>query len=120
MQFQMDRITNTKKFIRIIFKQPKEELYLKKLYEVAMRTPTNTVMTLINNYILQDFRALLPSIEIPTLIATIEGPRLDYMQKMNSLLPNSRLEIFQSAGHAIFVDQPEKFNHLLEEFIRGL
>lgn len=120
IQFQMDRIPNTEKFIRTIFKKPQEEIYLKKLYEVAIRTPTSTVMTLINNYILQDFRTLLPGVAATTLIATIEGPRLDYMRKMNSLLPNSRLEIFQSAGHALFVDQPENFNLALEGFIKTL
>jgi microsomal epoxide hydrolase len=119
-QFQMDREINTAKFVKTIFKQPVKESYLKKLAEVAMRTPTNTVMTLINNYILQDFRPLLPRVNVPTWIATIDGPRLDYMKEMNNLLPNSRLEIFQSAGHAIFVDQPEQFNKSLEQFIISL
>jgi len=119
-EFQMDRISNTEKFIKCIFKQPQTDEYFKKLNAIAMRTPTNTVMTLIDNYILQDFRPLLPRIDVPTLIATIEGPRLGYMQKMQSLLPNSRLEIFQSAGHALFVDQQEKFNRSLEVFIESL
>lgn len=119
-QFQMDRIANTEKFIKSLFKQPQKESYFEKLNEAAMRTPTNTVMTLIENYILQDFRSLLPHINIPTLIATIDGPRLEYMQKMHDLIPASRFEIFESAGHAIFADQPEKFNRLLEAFIKDL
>lgn len=116
-QLQMDRIPKTREFIKIIFKQPHPDEYLEKLTEVALRTPTNTVMTLIDNYILQDFRPLLKLINTPTLIATTEGPRLGYMQSMQQLLPNARLEIFKSAGHALFVDQPEEFNHLLESFI---
>jgi non-heme chloroperoxidase len=119
-QFQMDRKLKTQEFIKSIFKQPQTEVYLKELNEVALRTPTNTVMTLMNNYILQDFRSLLPHIDIPVLITTIEGLRLGYMQKMQNLLPHARLEIIKSAGHALFVDQPERFNHLLEEFIEDL
>ncbi len=119
-QFQMDRIPQTRAFVDLIFKQPQTAEYLEKLIKTAMRTPTNTVMTLLYNYMLQDFRALLPDIEVPTWIATIEGPRLEYMQAMNDLLPNSRFEIFKAAGHALFVDQPERFNHLLESFIEGL
>lgn len=120
MQFQMDRKGATEKFTNIVFKQPQEESYLKRLAAVALKTPTNTVMTLINNYILQDFRSLLPEIKVPSFIATIEGPRLDYMQKMNRMLPHSQLEIFPSAGHAIFVDQPERFNASLDKFISSL
>lgn len=119
-QLQIDRIPRTREFIKEIFKQPHPGAYLEKLYETALRTPTNTVMTFMNNYILQDFRPLLPRINVPTLIATVEGPRLGYMQKMETLIPDCRLEIFQSAGHALFVDQPERFNHLLEAFIKGI
>lgn len=117
MQFQMDRPLNTKQFIKNIFKNKHKESFFEKLYELAMRTPTNTVMTLINNYILQDFRPLLSKINTPTFIATIDGPRLNYMKNMHNLLQNSHIEIFQSAGHALFVDQPEKFNHSLKTFI---
>jgi len=120
MQFQMDRVPNTKRFIKNIFKQPQTEAYLAKLHGAAMRTPTNTVMTLINNYILQDFRSLLLRIEVPTLVATIEGPRLDYMKTMQKLLPHCQLELFHAAGHALFVDQPEVFNHILKTFIEDL
>ncbi|CUI16106.1 hypothetical protein PNK_0478 [Candidatus Protochlamydia naegleriophila] len=119
-EFQVDRVAKTKEFIRLIFNQPHSEAYLNKLYETALRMPTNTVMALMNNYILQDFRPLLPKLNIPTLIATIEGPRLEYMQEMQALLPHARLAVIKSAGHALFVDQPETFNALLDAFILDL
>lgn len=119
-QFQRDRISKTKEFVRGIFKQPQTKEYLEKITEAALRTPTNTVMTLMNNYILQDFRPILPSIDLPTLILTVDGPRLDYMRNMQELVPSSHLEIIKMAGHAIFVDQPEKFNYFLENFIKNL
>lgn len=117
-QFQMDRILSTEKFVKDIFRQNHQKSYLEKLKEVAMRTPTNTVMTLISNYILQDCHPLLQRICVPAFVATVEGPRLDYMQEMHKKMNNSHLEIFSSAGHALFVDQPEEFNRSLEAFIR--
>jgi microsomal epoxide hydrolase len=119
-QLQLDRIPKTREFVRSIFKQPQADAYFEKLTETALRTPTNTVMTLMDNYILQDFRPLLPRITTPTLIATVQGPRLGYMQAMQTMLPNARLELFESAGHALFVDQPERFNRVLESFIKSL
>ena len=119
-ELQTDRIAKTRDFVKIIFKKSQAEEYLQKLYESAMRTPTNTVITLIDNYILQDFRPLLPRITIPTLITTVEGPRLGYMQKMQQMIPDSRIEIFKSAAHALFVDEPEEFNSLLDKFIADL
>jgi non-heme chloroperoxidase len=116
-EFQKDRSPKTRELIKIMFQQPQPTAYFEKLYEVAMRTPTNTVMTLIQNYMLQDFHSLLPKIDLPTWIATIEGPRLEYMRNMQKLLPCANLEIFSDAGHALFVDQPEKFNSSLKAFL---
>jgi pimeloyl-ACP methyl ester carboxylesterase len=31
-----------------------------------------------------------------------------------------RLERFDGDGHALFVDDPQKFNHVLEEFLQSL
>lgn len=115
-QFQTDRVRQTREFLKIIIRKPQTDEYFEKLTAAALRTPTNTVMTLITNYMLQDFHSLLPHLKIPTLITTIEGSRLDYTKEMQRLIPHSRLEIFK-AGHALFVDQPEKFNLLLESFI---
>lgn len=116
-ELQTDRIPKTKEFVRSIFKTPQKDAYLEKLTESALRTPTNTVMTLIDNYLLQDFRPLMPKIDTPTWIATVDGPRLDYMKNLQKLFPNCGLDVFKSAGHALFVDQPEQFNRLLEAFI---
>jgi len=120
LQFQMDRTFHTREFIKSIFRQPQEESFIQKLTEVALRTPTNTAMTLINNYMFQDFRPLLPKIKIPVFIATVDGPRLGYMQMMQNMIPNSHLEIFHSAGHPLFIDQPEAFNRSLEAFLKNL
>lgn len=113
---QRDRVQKTKEFVEIIFKRPHPQEYLDRLLAAALRTPTNTVMTFVNNYILQDFRGFLPKINTPTLITVTEGPRLDYMKKLPGLLPNGNLEVFK-CGHALFVDEPERFNKLLEDFI---
>lgn len=119
-QLQVDRIPKTREFVKAIFKQPQTDSYFEKLTEAALRTPTNTVMTLIDNYILQDSRPLLSRIYVPTLIVTVEGPRLDYMKTLPPLLPHPRLEVVPSAAHALFVDQPDRFNQILESFITEL
>lgn len=118
--FQEDRITKTKAFVREIFKRQQTEDYYEKLTEVALRTPTNTVMALIDNYLLQDFRPLLSRIDVPTLIVTVEGPRLSYMKAIKQQLRHSSLEVLTTAGHALFVDEPEQFNSLLDQFIKDL
>jgi pimeloyl-ACP methyl ester carboxylesterase len=38
---------------------------------------------------------------------------------MQKRIPGCRHEIFQGAGHALFVDQADKFNTLLDEFLQS-
>ena len=34
--------------------------------------------------------------------------------------PGTRIELFERAGHALFVDEPERFNTLIEDFVQSL
>lgn len=117
-KFQTDRIKSTKDFVRLIFKTPQSEEYYEKLYQEAMKTPTNTVMTLIYNYILQDFRPLLPQVKVPALFIAAEGPRVEYMKDASKKISNCRFEVFENAGHALFVDYADEFNMKVDSFIR--
>ena len=109
-ELQFDRVKKTQDFLNIIFKKPQADEFIQKLFRSSMKTPTNTVMTLMLNYILQDYRHLLPKISVPTLIFTIDNYRIEYMKNMQKLIPSAKLEIIDDAGHALFIDQPDIFN----------
>jgi microsomal epoxide hydrolase len=40
-------------------------------------------------------------------------------QMLKAKFPSLRVETFEDAGHALFVDDAERFNRLLDEFISG-
>jgi pimeloyl-ACP methyl ester carboxylesterase len=57
---------------------------------------------------------------IPSLIVWGERDRMipvAHGQSAHELMPGSRLEVFPRAGHFPFNDDPERFAHLLEDFI---
>jgi microsomal epoxide hydrolase len=41
-------------------------------------------------------------------------------QNLEKNRPGTRIEIFERAGHALFVDEPERFNSLLAGFVSGI
>lgn len=118
-EFQKDRSKNTDEFVRGMFRQPQEKEYLEGLVEASLRMPTNTFMTLVYNMIVLDFRPVLPSLKVPTLICSVNGSWRESFLEIKNLIPGARIEFFQDAGHALFVDQPEKFNGVLEEFLKS-
>jgi len=72
----------------------------------------------------RDARAIesLPSIAVPTLllIGADDKPFLDGMGYMAAKIPNARYEVIDGAGHAVNIDQPERVNAILKEFLGSL
>jgi pimeloyl-ACP methyl ester carboxylesterase len=62
----------------------------------------------------------LSKIDKPTVIAAATKGMMPMFQDMQKRIPGAKLEMFDDAGHALFVDDADKFNILLEEFLTTL
>jgi non-heme chloroperoxidase len=118
--FQSDRRGNAEGFIRSMFRKPPPEDLIQKLLAGSLQTPTDTAVALVVGAMADDEDATLAKIDKPTLLAVSENPWMPMYKKMAAGIRGSRLEVFSEAGHALFVDEPEKFNRLVEELLQGL
>ena len=119
--FLRDREKANDAFVRGMYKKPQTEEYIERVKTMALKTPTPAAMTLIFGMMMTDNRAVLPKIDRPTLITIAPGGPWDAVYvEMQKAIPGARLERFEGAGHALFVDEAEKFNAMLEEFVKGL
>jgi non-heme chloroperoxidase len=109
-------------FVRkVCFQRPQPEDYLKRLIDASKAVPTNTAVALLVGYFAADYRDILPKMDKPTLIIAAKSPYQAEVADMSADIPNSRVEIMDNVGHALFVDDPDKFNSLLAGFIlRGV
>jgi pimeloyl-ACP methyl ester carboxylesterase len=64
----------------------------------------------------------LGSVRVPTLIIVgdQDQPFLAPCEYMAKKIPGARLEVIAGAGHASNLDQPDVFNQVLRDFLRGL
>lgn len=119
--FLRDRAQVTEAFARQSFLNPPSEEYLKRVVEASLSTPTDSAIALLLGSLTTDLTPALARIDRPALIAYAPGgPWTPVYQAMQEKIRGSRLEAFDGAGHALFVDQAEKFNAMLEEFLRSL
>jgi len=120
-QLQQDRQKQADGFVRSMFKKPQPEDYLKRVIDASVQVPADTAVVLIYNMIaVKDFSTGLARMNRPVLFAyqPESQPSADYLK--SKLGDKLRLERFDGDGHALFVDDPEKFNHALEEFLHSL
>lgn len=90
------------------------------LEESRENTPAQGV-TLGPDYQAQDWRPMLPSIDLPVLITTggLSGafPGCRYMYEH---IPGARMEVFEGSGHALFYEEPDRFNAVVAGFVNTL
>lgn len=71
----------------------------------------------------QDWRPLLPDIDVPVLIAQ-GGKSVCYptpvYEYLAAELPQSTVEIFHDSGHSPMLEESEHFNSALSRFVRNL
>ncbi len=120
-QLQLDRQKQADGFVRTMFKKPQPEDYLKRITDASAQVPADTAVVLIYNMIaVKDFSTGLASINRPMLFMYQPETQQTADFLKSKLGDKLRLERFDGDGHALFVDNPEKFNHVLEEFLQTL
>lgn len=115
-----DREKQTAAFVRSMFKKPQDEEYLAKLTKASMAMPTDYALAEMKAFWTLDYRSALPKINKPTLIICASTTGAARFQGMKKSIPGARLEVFEGDGHALFVDDPDKFNGLIEDFLLDL
>ncbi len=114
---QLDRAKWTDGFVRSMYRKPQSEDYLRSIEQASMRTPTNSAVVLAFDMAqVGDLTPILGKINKPVLY--VNEPQLAAQaQMLKSKFPSVRVETFEDAGHALFVDDAERFNRLLDEFV---
>ena len=117
LELQADRKGVTDRFVRGMYKRPQPEDYLQRIMAASLRTPTDTAVTLGASFAaVGDWRKILPAIDRPLLFVVTE-PQRKQAEGASADVPTAQVEVFERAGHALFVDEPDRFSRLLEDFL---
>jgi microsomal epoxide hydrolase len=108
--------------VRSLFKQPHPDMDVEGIVKAVLRTPVDTgVVMLIADIFGADRMPALAKLDKPALvIAASSSPLLVRQKEMAAKIPRAKFLAIDDAGHAVFVDQPQRFNEALKGFLAAL
>ena len=124
ISLQVGREEWTRGFIKDIFMNPPSEEYLEAITQAALSVPTNATAIMIGNLILMgpnDLSSVVDALDRPVLfIFSSLKWAVEAADEARQHWPESGVEVIDETSHALFVDQSERFNQVLEKFLATL
>ena len=108
--------------MRAIISKPQGDGAIEELINTGMKTPPDVgVAMLIADMFGVNRTPVLKKIECPTLIiASAKSDELARQQAPAKQILHARFEKVDDTAHAVFLDQPDRFNQLLKSFVANL
>lgn len=115
-----DRSAALDGFVRAIFAASRPEAELAALRDAALRMPLEGSLSVFPSAVPRErWRETVRAFARPLLYAVT--PQFAAQgENLRRHRPDTRVEVFAQAGHALFADEPERFNALLAEFAGSL
>lgn len=120
---QTDREALARGFIPHMFKEPPSEADVAWMLEEILRPPASIASAIIFDQTVQDYRPVLPAVTVPALVVTGADEQLVPVAAeayVAERMPDARLVVFEDSGHCPFLEEPDRFNRVVDEFVAQL
>lgn len=112
-----DREATVERFVHRMYRSPQSRTYLKGITRAALRVPHEASIQLLGYPRPREFwRESLYAVRKPLMYTVTERFR-GQAENLKQRRPGAWTEVFENAGHALFVDEAARFNALLAEFL---
>ena len=115
-------VKTTEGFITGMFNKtyPRDEVAW--VIQQNLKMPREYAARLLYDHATNDWRDIIPRIDIPTLVVGGKASLVGWKSQVwvGSQIPGARTEIFEEAeggNHFMFMENPEKFNRIVKEFM---
>ena len=120
-QVQTNRVEFTDKFVRSMYRHPQPEEYLKRLVTASLQMPPDVAVSAsVSSISRADWSPAIAKLDRPVLVMCEVALKAMAADPITALMPSARVELFENAGHAIFVDDAPHFSRALQAFIEHM
>jgi microsomal epoxide hydrolase len=119
-RLRLDRAKTVEAFVRAIFRSKRAPQEIRQLVAGALRLPAQASIDLLSYPRPREhWRDIAWAFDKP-LLYVVTPQFAAQASNLQRNRPGTRIEVFERAGHALFVDEPERFNALIDDFVQGL
>ena len=116
--FQADRKQFAATFVRGMYHKPQPEPYLESVTAASLKTPTNSAVAMLAEFAVKnDLRPVLPKLN-DSGARCHDGKQPRRGGAHHVLGARLAGEVFEDAGHCLFVDDADRFNTVLDNFLK--
>lgn len=120
---QTNRNELAKDIVRMWFKNPLSDEEFEWMYHETTRAPEVVAGTILFDQSVRDYRPVIEGFSIPTLICFGADETLQSLEAarwMEGVMKQAKLEVFEQSRHCPMLEEPERFNKVVDAFIRSL
>ncbi len=118
-ELRADRSATVERFVRGLFARPRPEAEIERIKQAALKMPLEGAIALLSYpFPREHWRNIARSFAKP-LCYCVTSRYLEQARNLQRERPATRVEWFEHAGHALFVDEPERFNRIVSEFAQA-
>ena len=115
-----DRAAALDRFVRAMFRTPRPEVELAAFAAAAAQLPLDASLALLAYpYPREHWRAAAQAVKVP-LLYVVTPQFAEQAKNLQRNRPGTEIALFAQAGHALFVDEPVRFDALLADFVSRL
>lgn len=123
-RIQRDPIALLDEQAEALLKDPPTRELRNLILDEGSRTPPPIQGSLVSELsFIRDYRDVLRAIDVPALVcagADEKWRSVASVEYAAELIPDARFELFQESGHCITIEEPERFNQVLSDFVESL
>lgn len=120
---QEDREGFLRHLVPEMFHQEQPQADTEWMVAECMKLPVGPLSAILFDQSVRDYREILTTIEIPTLVCWGQHDALLPVSGAGDLkerMPHAEVVIFKDSGHCPFIEETEKFNAVVEDFVGRL
>ena len=119
-RLRRDRRAALQNFMNAIFRRPPPQAELDELTDAALRMPLEASLALFPGKLPREHWQKLTRDFTKPLLYAVTPQFAAQAASLRKSRPATQVELFPQAGHALFADEPERFNRLLAAFVAAL